>query len=228
MLLSIFACVHVASATPALGERPTVQVPELGGERADAVSMFRELAAQGEPGAVEMLELLGDIPPPADPVPFPADLPEVYGPAAFEHEVHTALEACALDGLRLVSIDCGEYPCLARFEVTSGNQQLTGCRSWKQAYGRRGSPKASGMIRVGDEDRPYLVTGVWPPGGPDDGETKRLRLRFDQARAELTEAWGGRELSEEELEERSRAFWRSQAEQGDEGARRMLEMLEAR
>jgi hypothetical protein len=171
--------------------------------------------------AVAMLEAFQ--PKPREPTPFPEDLPAAFTPEGFRANVQAAVRACELD-LAVLDVDCSEYPCFAIFEPTGERTDLKGCSWWGERYPVPGVARANGSIRTDDGDRGYLVHGEWPPDRPIPTESHGL-VRFAEIRERLMGEWDGRELTPEEKNARNREFWQRLADEGNEGAKQMLQML---
>lgn len=163
------------------------------------------------------------------PVPFPDDLPDAYRPETFEANVRRGLQECPGTGLELAFVDCSEYPCFAWF---GGDDvwALRRCPWWAERYTNPAIDQASGSLITATGERRYTGLGERPPGGHDpldDNAMQRFQLRNQEAVDLLQEAWDARELTDQERDDRMVGFWRERAQAGDEGAERMLEMLEA-
>jgi hypothetical protein len=174
------------------------------------------------------------------PRPFPPDLPDKYREPMVTEVARKVVLTCPELGLDLRRVDCSEFPCLAFF-VGSEQVNPTRCSTWVDVYGG-GVTNSSGVLVGADGERlhynlvgPGIPQDLVPPEPqpePEDGMfvqsngMKRLRARGQEAREEVMAAYGARELTEAEKREDSRDFWGRLADEGDEGAQKMLEMLE--
>jgi hypothetical protein len=169
------------TATRSPGRKPRVEpVPgdELGTAKAEAAAwkaLYDGLA----------LEVYGE------PVPFPADTPEMHTERGFRAVLDEVLRDCDVPG-ELVSMDCSEYPCMARFRevpneagVTSFGQ-ITHCPAWADRYGPAATMSHS-SVDCGDGrlERLLILSAHWEEGyarlnAEDDNLQKRLGARWEE------------------------------------------------
>lgn len=169
------------------------------------------------------------------PQPFTDDVPEKYRESAVTAVVRRVAEACPDLGLRRV--DCSEYPCMAWFVGGPDAKEPWRCEPWVDAYGSGGATSSSTMIDAdGQRLRSYGV-GPYDPDRarePDpmdvdsacmSNETSRLTSRYQAEREALAAELGARELTTAEQREEQLAFWQQRADEGNEGAAQMIEMM---
>lgn len=172
------------------------------------------------------------------PQPLPPDLPEKYREAAFTAVVRKVVATCPELDRDLRGVDCSEFPCMALF-VGSGRRSAASCDAWRDTYGDGQTTSNGVLVGPGGERVHYELVGpfVPPEFSPSEPEPssemvwgngmKRLTSRWQDARDEVIADFGARELTEAEQRDDQRRFWQDQVDQGDEGAARMLEMMEA-
>jgi hypothetical protein len=176
------------------------------------------------------------------PVPLSDELPEKYKRAGLEAVAREVVRTCPELGLTFVRMDCDDYPCMALF-TGRAKSTPTLCPAWHDVYG--GSTINSGGTLVDAEGERfwYSLIGSGPPEGtpgvppsdidPDEPFAehpwmRRVKTRGETARDEVMAATGARELTDAEKRDDQRAGWRRLSASGNEGAAKMLEMMEAK
>jgi hypothetical protein len=136
-------------------------------------------------------------------LPFPADLPEAYGPAAMEAFVRA--ELARIPEVELLRLDCSEYPCLTVLRSRSTDEdwvdQAAAIHNNLQAKGFPGEDQSvtgMGLHRQdGDEDmRLYAFTIA--PAELGEEVRRRSQLRLEEV---AEESWKGEEEATEQRDE---------------------------
>lgn len=194
-----FATIEVAE-TPTV-EAPVVveaQVPDLSEDFTLATAANRRLLnriaqlekllaakAEGDEGAVVVRpgDVEGDLAGEGEPLMFKSNLAYEYTPDGFEKVANQMVRECGL-GLELITIDCGEYPCMAwtRSSDLEGRRfSMSGCAPWEDAFpnGTTVIGTAERVAEKGEGERFFAWMAV--PENPDD---LRQAWRRAQVRAE--------------------------------------------
>jgi hypothetical protein len=174
------------------------------------------------------------------PTPFPDGLPEQYREAGFGRVARVVVSACPELHADLRKVDCSEFPCLALYVQPSDAPDPSSCSAWSDAFHETGVTSSSGVLVGEDGERlrfslmgPKLPEGFEPPPDPPlevedvpmSNAMARLRQRGQDARDEVIDALGAREMTEAEQRDVQRAFW-SEAAKTDPRAATMLDNLE--
>lgn len=142
-------------------------------------------------------------------IPFPAGLPPAYRPEGFARAVDEAVAECPDAAMSVARVDCSEFPCVA-WLGGEGIEALRTCAGWTTRFGA--GPTATGWVMTDGGARAYAAVAPSPDGAVDPA---RFRDRLREGRAALTDAWGGRELTEDEQVDRTIEFLRHRGAPGD-------------
>ncbi|MEZ4241820.1 MAG: hypothetical protein R3F59_37865 [Myxococcota bacterium] len=177
------------------------------------------------------------------PEPFLADTRDAYREAAVAAIARAVVETCPELGLTLRRVDCSEYPCMAWFLGGADAGAPVACPAWKDAYGTRSA--TAGDSLVGPDGQPIQVFGIGPvepertepPPTPAEAEariacgrgehTRRLLTRQRNERYDVADEFGAREQTAAEQRQDDIAFWQRIADEGDESAQHMVDMMQA-
>lgn len=67
------------------------------------------------------------------PQPFPSDVPDRFRPAGFRKVLDESIDQCELE-LKVLAVDCDEYPCIAWMDSQEARLDMGACPSWQNAY----------------------------------------------------------------------------------------------
>lgn len=178
--------------------------------------------------ATEALAKMQEVQHSGTPTPFPDDLPDAFRPEPFAANVAQAVEECGVTPPEFVA--CEEYPCFVAFSGEGARDTLKSCDWWNERYPQQAVSFANGNIFTEDGPQGYELVGEWAPGVESplgrDNHHKRFQVRIEEMRLELMARWDGYEPTEEEELAARIAFWQRLADEGEEGAARMVEMLQ--
>jgi hypothetical protein len=174
------------------------------------------------------------------PEPFPADLPEKYREETIRAVTERMVESCPELGLDLRKVDCAEFPCLALFVQPADREGPAACPAWREVWGVGQMGSNDTLIGPDGQELAYALMGpVLPeeffphrpeklPGGQIawSNGMKRMMQRGQEARDEVIAELGARERTEAEQRDEQRRHLQEAADEGDEDAAQMLEMLE--
>jgi hypothetical protein len=146
-----------------------------------------------------------------DPVPFPDDLDPEFRPDAVQARARAVATECGDTGVKLLDIDCSEFPCLMVWDVSRMSHDWDGgwlgidrtCPTWSSAYDSRdiegsaellkdanGTDLSIAVIAPYPRDwRASHVPAAVPPERRMDRRTYRTSVLLDNVRAELDARW---------------------------------------
>ena len=131
-------------------------------------------------------------------IPWPESEPWAshYGEHDVQRAALDAIQACGLP-LRLVRMDCAEFPCLVVFERLDDSDVtrsfLGGCDAWSAKFPDPGGGQSQGVVQTAGGPRRYWMSAVYPESWltpeVEDNYVLRFHDRVQDQAAALEGAW---------------------------------------